>query len=242
MGYFISLSKPATKNCLDASEWALLFCGLIVLIGIWGEIKSEQHSKTLRMFEYLVLYGILGELLADGGLFLFSSQLEMISEAEVLHAETSAKQAYVSARDAHRQSTAAQEKASDAIAEAGKLRVRASANEREAARLSREANGQRRIAEQLKVESETLKAKNLETESKLINLAVCNAPRVIPFWSTGGKTSVDSLRPYAGRVAIIEFLPDAEARRAATNIERSLKEAKWDIKAVRVVFHRHRFR
>jgi hypothetical protein len=81
-------------------------------------------------------------------------------------------------------------------------------------------------------------------EQALINLAVCNAPRVVPLWSTdeignivedvimnGSKwtTSVDPLKPFASRQAIIEFVPDAEARRAALSIAEMLKQAGWKI-------------
>ncbi len=75
-----------------------------------------------------------------------------------------------------------------------------------------------------------LEAQAQKTKSDLINLAVCNAPRVIPFWSVGNtKTSIDPLRPFGGRQAIIEFVPDAEARRAALNIAVSLDRAAWKI-------------
>jgi hypothetical protein len=75
-----------------------------------------------------------------------------------------------------------------------------------------------------------LEAKRAELEKSLINLAICNAPRVIPFWSVGNtKTSSDPLKPFAGRQAIIEFVPDAEARRAALSIYGSLDRAGWKI-------------
>jgi hypothetical protein len=61
-------------------------------------------------------------------------------------------------------------------------------------------------------------------------MAVCNAPRVIPFWSIGNtKNSTDPLKPFAGRQVIIEFVPDAETRRAALNLYGSLDRAGWKI-------------
>jgi hypothetical protein len=75
-----------------------------------------------------------------------------------------------------------------------------------------------------------LEAKRAELEKSLTNLAVCNAPRVIPFWSIGNtRTSIDPLKPFAGRQAIIEFVPDAETRRAALSIYGSLDRAGWKI-------------
>jgi hypothetical protein len=74
-----------------------------------------------------------------------------------------------------------------------------------------------------------LEAKRAELEKSLVNLAVCNAPRVIPFWSVKTKTSVDPLKLFGGRQAIIEFVPDAETRRAALSIYGSLDRAGWKI-------------
>src|ERR1700730_16205672 len=83
MGYFLSLSKPATTRGLEISEWALLLFGILLVIGIVGEIRSGEWSVRLHMFELLVLWGVCGELLADGGIFLFSTHLEAISDEEV---------------------------------------------------------------------------------------------------------------------------------------------------------------
>jgi hypothetical protein len=82
MGYLVSLSKPATVHWLDASEWGLLVFGLAVFVGIWGEIKLEHGSRNFKVAEYIVLFGILGELIADGGVFFFSTQLQIISDSE----------------------------------------------------------------------------------------------------------------------------------------------------------------
>lgn len=68
-----------------------------------------------------------------------------------------------------------------------------------------------------KAQLEAVDAKRAELEKSLTNLAICTAPRVIPWWVVGGKSgksSVDPLRQFAGYQAIIEFLPDdAETRR-----------------------------
>jgi hypothetical protein len=44
------------------------------------------------------------------------------------------------------------------------------------------------------------------------------------------KASIDPLKPFAGYQAIIEFVPDAEARRAALNIAASLEQANWKVR------------
>ncbi|SRR6266446_567982 len=80
---------------------------------------------------------------------------------------------------------------------------------------------------------ESLDAKRAALERSLLNLAICNAPRVIPLWSmstpvTKTKTAVDPLRPHAGWQFVIEYVPfDAEARRAAANVAGALQAAGW---------------
>src|SRR5665213_263036 len=125
MGYFLSLSKSATITGLESSEWALLIFGVILVVGVVGELKALWWSVWVKRFEWIVLIGIAGELIADGGLFFFSSQLQGISDLEVTQAQKSATQAYDSARDAHRASTAAQGMAETAIREAGDIADRA---------------------------------------------------------------------------------------------------------------------
>jgi hypothetical protein len=153
MEYFLSLSKSAAIHRLEDSEWGLLFFGLVVFVGIWGEIKSESHSKRLKIFEYVVLYGILGELISDGGVFLCSTQLQTISDREfaVLNKE---------AGDARKDASAAIERAGKAVKDAADANERASKNEKEAAALrlklanssiprSLEEAAQRRVAAKL---------------------------------------------------------------------------------------------
>ena len=43
------------------------------------------------------------------------------------------------------------------------------------------------------------------------------------------KSYVDPLRPLAGQIVFIEVVPDAEARRAALNIARTLLDARWKV-------------
>jgi hypothetical protein len=108
---------------------------------------------------------------------------------------------------------------------------------------------------QLRKDAESLQAEANKTKSELIDLAVCNAPRVITRWSIGNtgaawsvgnarersfitgpsssgkseKSYVDRLIPMAGQAVFIEHVPDTEARRAALNIMLTLLDAKWNI-------------
>ncbi len=113
--------------------------------------------------------------------------------------------------------------ASEAITSAGEAKGKAGA-------ASRTAGAANDVSEKAKVAASDAATLAEKTKSDLINLALCNAPRVLPLWTMGnGKTSVDPLRSFAGHQVIVEFVPDAEARRAAFNIAESLNSAGWKI-------------
>ena len=68
MGYLFSVTKSSTTFGLNASELALLIFGVILVIGLIGEYKVPERDKRLmKVFEMLVIIGVAGELLADGG-------------------------------------------------------------------------------------------------------------------------------------------------------------------------------
>ena len=84
MGILTSLSKSATSAALHVSEIVLLLFGVVLVVGLIGEYaESERWKKWVKLFEMMVIIGVAGELLADGGIFLFSRQLEAISEVEI---------------------------------------------------------------------------------------------------------------------------------------------------------------
>jgi hypothetical protein len=83
MGYFFSLSKSTTVICLDLSEWALLVFGALLVVGLVIEYRAAHGSRLMKIGEMLVIIGVLGELLGDGGIFVFSNQLQTINESEI---------------------------------------------------------------------------------------------------------------------------------------------------------------
>lgn len=123
MGTLFSLSKSATSFDLGVSEIALLLFGVLLVVGLIGEYaKSDKWKKHLKIFEMCVIIGVAGELLADGGIFLFSSHLQMIADAEIVEltkeagdARTSAKGAAAAARFAKEQSDKAVASATSAL-------------------------------------------------------------------------------------------------------------------------------
>jgi hypothetical protein len=83
MGYFLELSKSATSLALSVSELILLVSGIILVVGLIGEHKLPSWHFRYKVYELLVIIGCGGELLADGGIFLFSLRLQSISDHEV---------------------------------------------------------------------------------------------------------------------------------------------------------------
>ncbi len=147
MGYFFSsLSKSVTESLLDASEIVLIISGFVLFFGAVGEYL-EAHGKLPRwmkwpklVFIVMVVVSLVGEFLGDAGVFVFSSHLQAISEAEftALNRE---------AGNARKSAGAANERAGIAEQKAGEANERASKNERESATLRKQASGLQKRAE-----------------------------------------------------------------------------------------------
>jgi hypothetical protein len=92
MGYFLSLSKETTEHWLNASELMLLVCGLVLAYGAAGEYL-EEHGKLPRwmrwarepklVFVWMVAISLFGEFSGDAGVYIFSGQLQTISDTEL---------------------------------------------------------------------------------------------------------------------------------------------------------------
>jgi hypothetical protein len=92
----------------------------------------------------------------------------------------------------------------------------------------------RQLGGQLKSEEAKLNAvdaKRVELETSLRNLAVCDAPRIIPLWHLGKtESAVSPLTSFPEQKVIIEYVPDdGETRRAAGSLAAVVKEAHWNI-------------
>jgi hypothetical protein len=80
----------------------------------------------------------------------------------------------------------------------------------------------------------------VETKAELVDMAICNAPRSLPFWELGTvvegpKTPIEALKAFPRTVATIKVVRDGEARRAASYVANVLKNAKWDVRSVDLV-------
>jgi hypothetical protein len=83
MGYFLSLPKVGAESSLNWSEIALLVFGALLVAGLVGEYRTPEQSQWYKRFEMFVIIGVLGELLADGAIFAFTSRLETLNALEV---------------------------------------------------------------------------------------------------------------------------------------------------------------
>lgn len=163
------LSKSATSSALDWSELTLFVFGIVLVIGLIGDHKTpDPHSRRMKLFEIFVIVGVAGELLADGGVFLFSHQLQVISDSEIAAANRKAADAGTSATTAHEEAEAAKDAA-------GKAQQRAGA-------VAKQTDGLNRNFQATKTQLMAVDVKRAESEKSLIDLAVCNAPRVMPSW------------------------------------------------------------
>jgi hypothetical protein len=77
-----SLSRSAASSSLLASEVFLFLFGAVLVLGLIGEYR-ESWKRHIKKFEMLVIIGVAGELLADGGVFFFSERLQTIAETEI---------------------------------------------------------------------------------------------------------------------------------------------------------------
>jgi Alanine-zipper, major outer membrane lipoprotein len=84
----------------------------IRLIGEYA--KSERWKRHVKTFEMLVIIGVAGELLADGGIFLFSSHLQTIADQEIADLTLTAGNAKASAENAAKAADRAKASADEA--------------------------------------------------------------------------------------------------------------------------------
>jgi hypothetical protein len=117
-------SKSAANLGLDLSEIALLAFGALLVFGLVGEYtESEKWKKHVKAFELCVIVGVLGELIGDAGVFLFSARLQTISQAEIAELNKAANTAKERAEEAGRETAKLQEQATKANGENLRLQV-----------------------------------------------------------------------------------------------------------------------
>ena len=86
MTFLLPQTQSATSTCLDISEWLLLICGLMLVIGIAGEyekLPKRLFPWSASIFVTLVIVSIFGEVVADAGVFIFSKHLQTLEGADI---------------------------------------------------------------------------------------------------------------------------------------------------------------
>jgi hypothetical protein len=224
MGTLFLLSKSATATALDISEVALLLFGVLLVIGLIGEYaKAERWKKHLKLFEMFVIIGVAGELLADGGIFLFSRHLQTIADLEIAELTREAGNARTSAESAASAASNATTSAHEAGVEAEKAQQRVRELAKQADELQNEviaANG--RVEQLRKANNES--AANLELEkNKRVHLAASLLDRRFADQS-GAIATLSGLPPMQ---AVFEFPDEREPRRMAEQINFVLTDLNW---------------
>jgi hypothetical protein len=213
-------------------EW-----GKFLKAGAWRSLitRHSQAWKPLAILlgAVLVTVGVTGEMVFEALSFRKEGQLEQAHgdldkflQGKSESAEASAKGAAIAAGEA-------KTKAEGADIAAGTAQKKADAVASIAENLDRQlADAKSQLAGAVAAEK--------KEEQVLFDMAVCLSPRVIPQVGVSNPTdktqewsSVDPLRTHSNLQAIIDVAQDAEARRAASNIETSLRHAGWTRVTVR---------
>jgi hypothetical protein len=91
MGYFFSLfslSKSTTETAVNVAEVVILASSLVLVFGAIGEYLEGHHGLPAWMewpkivFIVLVVIGLIGEVIGDAGVYVFSEHLQSINDAE----------------------------------------------------------------------------------------------------------------------------------------------------------------
>jgi hypothetical protein len=105
-----SLSESATNLDLDISEWFLLICGFVLVIGIFGEygkLPKRLFTWSTATFATLVMVAIAGEFFGDAGVFVFSRHLQKLEGADIQTLSQKSEVALANANDADNQAKSA---------------------------------------------------------------------------------------------------------------------------------------
>jgi len=201
----------------------------------------------------LVVGGVVGEGVSEALVSRADGNIQAFNNTRLADTVTKAGDAEDSAIQASSAANSAVDSARKASSLAGSARKEADASEREIASVRRQVGEAEASLSEARDKALSAEQRAQEAQSQLINLAICNAPRVIPEWSIddrgnmvvgstaqiGGlgklRTSADPLRPMAGQKVFIQFVPDTEARRAALNLAGTLANAKWDVQPLQIV-------
>lgn len=202
----------------------------VVFVGVLGELLAEftnlfktkdnkaREKRMTLIFTVVLLVGLGGELAALIRTSQLTSEITKILRNDIVSA-------YKNAGDANDRAAEANKRAEQLAKENTTLRGDFEKGTAQARLKQEELRGQNLATEtelseaEAKVEGE--RRTRLELEHSL-------APRVLGFQiGPGEKTTFDELKPFAGTNVVFVILTDAEARRAAQEIQNVLMFAGW---------------
>src|ERR1700691_1782162 len=200
----------------DLELAGLVFFALIVVAEALAHNSKQETRKHL--FDSIGIWFFAIAVLCEIAGYWYGQRNDALSEQVISSLDFKARDAASNASTAlDKSGTAlsnskeAETKSSDAVDKAGKAQARVKELGKEAGELAKRLTA-------------------TEAEEKELGDAI--APRTIPLVIRGGpegKSSFDELKPYAGVEVEFEVLPDAEAERAASEIETLLHLAQWNV-------------
>jgi hypothetical protein len=216
--------------------------------------RRKWWKDRLRCWQICVIVGVLGELISDGGIFLFSRTLQRLEGAEITDLGDKAKRARDDAAVAISNSDIARGKADAASLVAGQAKDTsnsAKTTASDALTTSRVANHEAQKASILSAKAGEIAAsaaanartalddagsarrQTLDTAAELkqehdtrMELEKSVQPRNL-LVIEDGKNNFEPLVPFVGQKYLLEYVPDMEAFRAATRIFANVESAKW---------------
>ncbi|PYY10967.1 MAG: hypothetical protein DMG61_20370 [Acidobacteria bacterium] len=212
----------------DLEAAALVFFALLVFFDVLAHFSEDKNRERLLEKVGLCFFAI--AVFAEIAAYPYGQRNDTLSEQIIGSLDTKAKDAFTNASnastkagDAANTADRANRAADHAETASGNAVGKSSTALREVSDLNREL-----VNEQSQLEA--VEKKRTELETSLISMEICSAPRVLPNWSLGNKeTSADPLKPFAGQQAILGYVNEAEAKRAASNIFGTLKNAGWNV-------------
>jgi hypothetical protein len=227
---FTAFDVSSLSQSLHRWEIAEYSCEALVVIACAGELVADFFTRLPeKVRKHIGTWSTIVLILALAGGLKCLIKTNELSGSVIGSLGDKSEEAGLKANTATTNSETALIKSWQALDEANTAREAAGNAQKVSGAVASKAVELDRQLTATKTQLDTVAAKRDELEKSLINMAVCNAPRVIPQWMADGKTNADPLLPMAGEKVFIEFVPDAEARRAALNLERILFDAKWDV-------------
>lgn len=211
---------------------ALIFFALLVVCEALAHLSDDK--KTERRFDKMGIAFFAIAVLAEIVAYPYGQRNDTLSEkiivsldAKAHEAASNASTALTKSETALGHSNEAETKSGEAADKAGKAQGKANAVGRQVKDLNREL-----LATNTQLDA--VETKRAELKQSLDDLEICSSPRVIPIWNVGGgkfsrqRSTTDPLKGFARSVSI-EYVNDAEARRAATSLTIALARAGWNV-------------